>query len=311
MNKPISAFVFLSLLVGCGSPEFSDNRVAELAANDAMIKQLSENAKAVGIEQLFSVDHSRMAEETGEVLDTSKVSFFSNPEINSQILKHDIRAGLDLPYRIHGHYFKKSHYVFYTPADFIRIRHGLAQSAAFENFDQDINSLIKNVPSALPLRVENLIEGYGIIELESEFGFEQTVSQLKSTILAEGDTIWFHDIDYQQQAKDYGVSLPRAKLLVFGAPAPGAAAMRKYPSIGLDAFPQKVLVYEENQKVFVIYNDIPALAKLHYDGTAIAHYVIAYRLKDTLSGAIKISEQQLLDTIRKGPVFIDMGFFIR
>ncbi len=288
--KLILTISFLLLLVSCGSPEFSDNRAAELADNDAMIKQLTENAKAARIEQIFSVDHSRMAEESDEVLDVSKVIFFSNPENNSQILKQEIRAGLDLPYRIHGHYLKKKPYVIYIGADFIRVRHGLNQSEAIEKFDQDISSLIKAIPSASPLKIEGLVEGYGIIELESEFDFKQTIDQLKSTILAEGDTIWFHDIDYQQQAKDYGVNLPTAKLLVFGAPAPGAAAMRDYPSIGLDAFPQKVLVYEKNEKVFVVYNDIPAIANLHYDGTTIAHYVIAYRLKDTLSDAIKNSE---------------------
>lgn len=287
MSKRLSGLIFLLLLIGCSSPNFSDNRVAELSATDAMINQLNQNAAVAGIQQIFSVDHSRLAEESGEVLDVSKVSFFSNPENNSQILQHEIRAGLDLPYRIHGHYFKKKPYVIYTSADFITVRHGLDHSAAIDKFDQDISSLIKSVSSALPLKFEGLTEGYGVIELESEFGFDQTVEQLKSAILSQGDTVWFHDIDYKQQAKDYGVSLPSSKLLVFGAPAPGAAAMRNYPSIGLDAFPQKVFVYAQNKKVFVLYNDIPEIAKLHYDDTTIAHYVIAYRLKKTLSGAIQ------------------------
>ncbi len=76
-------------------------------------------------------------------------------------------------------------------------------------------------------------------------------------------------------------------LLVFGAPTPGAIAMREYPSMGLDAFGQKVLVYEQDNKVKVIYNDIPAFAYLHYGGNAIVHQIIKFRLNSTLSSAIE------------------------
>jgi len=286
MHKLFAPLISLLLLAGCDSAHFSDKRISELESTDAIFTQLSSNATATGIRELFSVDHSRLAEDSDEVLDASKVSFYSNPENDSQILKKEIRAGLDLPYRIQAYYHQKEPRVIYTSVDFIKIRHGLDNSAVIEKFDQDIASLVTAIPGAIPLAHNNLVQDYGIIELESELSFEQTVDRLKSTILAEGDTIWFHDIDYQQQARGYGISLPSSKLLVFGAPAPGAKAMRDYPSIGLDAFPQKVLVYEQNGKVLVIYNEIPGIARLHYDDTALAHRVIAYRLKNTLSSAI-------------------------
>ncbi|MGI9318740.1 MAG: DUF302 domain-containing protein [bacterium] len=277
------------VLVGCDPAEFSDNRVSELKTTDAVFTQVARDATASGIQPVFGIDHSRLAEEAGETLDASKVGFYTNPETNSRILKEEIRTGLDLPYRIQAYYHQKELHIVYTSVDFIRIRHGLSNPGGLEEFQQDIDSLTAGVPGAKPLEHQTLVKNFGIIELESAFGFDESVKRLKKTILAEGDTVWFQDIDYQKQARNFGIELPRSMLLVFGAPAPGAKAMRNHPSIGLDAFAQKVLVYEQNDKVFVIYNEIPEMARLHYQDTGIPHYVIAYRLKSTLSSAIAAS----------------------
>lgn len=105
-------------------------------------------------------------------------------------------------------------------------------------------------------------------------------------MLAEGDTVWFMNWDYQKQAEKLDEELPKATLLVFGGPAPGAKAMTDFSSIGLDAFGQKVLVFEQNGEVQIAYNDIVDFAELHYQDAAIPHRVINYRLGSTLKGAI-------------------------
>ena len=282
----ILIFTFL-LLTACSSPEHSANRQSELEATDSALAQAGRNAIAQEIEPLFSIDHSRLAEKSGEVLDASKVEFFSNSKLNSQLLEIQIRAGLDLPYRIQAYYQNGEMQVRYADAEYLKIRHGMEDSALLNQIDMDINKLIAGLPAATAVPHVGLRKDYGIIELESEFAFDQTVERIKATILAEGDTVWFQDIDYQQQARSFNIELPRSVLLVFGAPTPGAIAMREYPSMGLDAFGQKVLVYEQDNKVKVIYNDIPAFAYLHYGGNAIVHQIITFRLNSSLSSAIE------------------------
>ena len=280
------ALILGLVVVGCDSAEFSEARSEETEMVDRMVASLQSNAAGIDAEGITTIDHSRLAEKEGAVLDASTVSFYSNAEVNSRLLQNEIRAGLDLPYRVLAYYHDELLNVVYTDASFIRNRHGIEDSASLAAFDRDLDRLVANLPGARPVNTAKLTQNYGIVELRSDFGFDESVERLRDTILAEGDTTWFFDIDYQQQARAFGIELPRASLLVFGAPAPGAKAMHNHPSIGLDAFAQKLLVYEQNGEVHAIYNAIPAIARLHYEDTAIPHYVIAFRLKDTLSGAI-------------------------
>ena len=286
MVKRVFGLVLITLVAGCDSAEFSQNRSAELSAVDEIFSHIDRNAAAIEAVPAFSIDHSRLADAEGEVLDASKVGFYTNPRINSRILNANIRAGLDLPYRVQAYYDNGVQQVVYTDAEFLRIRHGLDLPDALGDFQQEVAGLIAGIEGARPVHKNSLEANFGIVQLVSDFAFEESVERLKTTILAEGDTVWFYDIDYQKQAQAFDIRLPKASLLVFGAPAPGAKAMRSYPSIGLDAFAQKLLVYEQNNQVVAIYNEIPAIADLHYDDTGIPHHVIAYRLKDTLSGAI-------------------------
>ncbi len=287
MNKLVLSIIPLLFLAACSSPEFSANRQDELAQTDAVFAQIERNAIAEQIQPLFDIDHSRMAEKSGEVLDASRVAFYTSPKLNSQLLQGEIRTGLDLPYRVQAFYQNGELKVRYTDVQYLKIRHGLEDSTVLTRVDGEIKKLVADLPNATPVSHEGLQKDYGIVELVSEYVFAETVDRLKAAILAEGDTVWFQDIDYQQQALDFDIELPRTMLLVFGAPAPGAKAMRDYPSIGLDAFGQKVLVYEQGAKVNVIYNDIPAFAELHYADNAIVHKVIKFRLNSTLSSAIE------------------------
>ena len=53
-------------------------------------------------------------------------------------------------------------------------------------------------------------------------------------------------------------------MVMFGAPKPGAMAMHDAPRIGLDAFCQKVLIYEDAQgEVFVCFSDMAAFGNYY------------------------------------------------
>jgi hypothetical protein len=121
----------------------------------------------------------------------------------------------------------------------------------------------------------------------SEPARRATVSWLQQAT-AEGDTIWFGEIDYQAEAAALGVDLPALTLLLFGAPGPGAKAMSEYPRMGLDAFCQKVLVYQQpGGRVNAYFNEMPAFAELHHGSVALPHRVINRRMTATLAGAVE------------------------
>ena len=95
-------------------------------------------------------------------------------------------------------------------------------------------------------------------------------------------------VDFQERAKDVGIELRPARLLLFGAPAPGAKAMADAPTLGLDAFCQKLLVWEDQAGVVqVSFNDLLAIAERQGVGKSVALRVINRRLKSTFSGALE------------------------
>ncbi|MGB0937835.1 MAG: DUF302 domain-containing protein [Colwellia sp.] len=290
MNLISKAILLCFVLSACEKTVENKNRTKELKSNDQVLKQVAHNAKENNLNSLFSIDHSRLAAKDGEIFDASKVAIYSNPIVNSQLLEENIRIGLDLPYRVQSYYHKGELKVVYTDSHFLKKRHDLGDLPALSALDADLKHLVSGVSQATPISSKNLTHNYGIVELTSSLDFESTINSLKKDILAEGDTVWFYTLDYQKEALEYGIKLPPATLLVFGGPAPGAKAMRDYPSLGLDAFGQKVLVYSEHKNsnnIKVIYNKISDLAKLHYNDSSLPHKIIEFRLKSTLSGAIE------------------------
>ena len=239
---------------------------------------------------ITEIDHSRLAAEQGETMPPARVVIFSDPAINSSILQQDPRAGLDLPFRVLAYADGDAPAVVFTSADFVKRRHGLADSPALQRYKESVLSVVSAAAghAAAAVDVTSLGKGQGIVTLSSVHGFEETIERLKNAITAEDDTIWFGDIDYRDEAAALGADLPNLTLLLFGAPGPGAKAMADYPRMGLDAFCQKVLVYETpSGQVEVLFNDMPAMAEMHYGDSAIPHKVIARRMKDTLGGAVE------------------------
>ncbi|NDR55658.1 DUF302 domain-containing protein [Pseudoruegeria sp. M32A2M] len=241
-----------------------------------------------GYEPVIDIDHARLAAEAGEEMPPSRVQLFSNPEVEAQILQQDIRAGLDLPFRVLSFAEQGQAKVLYTDADFLAIRHGLDLGATGEAFDSTLTEILEAASVvAEPARTKGIVEGFGIIELTSAFGFDTTIDRLKQSVMAQGDTIWFGEVDFTAQADAVGVDLPSATLLLFGGPAPGGVAMAQFPAIGLDAFCQKLLVYTaDDGSVQVIFNDIAALAELHYGRSAKPHHGLNQRLTETFTAAV-------------------------
>lgn len=280
----------LALSVLLSGPLQANGESPTFAAVDEVFAQLEYGIENKGLTRVLEIDHARLAENAGQPMPPARVVIFSNPEVSSRLVAENTRAGLDLPMRMLAYESVDGPAVAFTSAEFIARRHALSNSTWLETLDANLQSALEMVKPALVSAVPTaeLTAGYGILELVSERDFESTIDSLKNIIMAQGDTVWFGDVDFQAQAADWNIELSPATLLLFGGPGPGGVAMRKYPSIGLDAFCQKLLVYQDSDgAIRVIYNDIAALATLHYGHSAKPHHGLNQRLTATFQRALK------------------------
>ncbi|GHD08332.1 hypothetical protein GCM10007052_05140 [Halioglobus japonicus] len=86
-----------------------------------------------------------------------------------------------------------------------------------------------------------------------------------------------------------GIELPKAYMILFCGPAPGGGkAMAEAPTLGLDAFCQRFLVWQDGAgKTYLSFNDLTALADRQQVPTSIALRVIDYRLGSVFGKALQ------------------------
>ncbi|WP_309473637.1 DUF302 domain-containing protein [Neisseria zoodegmatis] len=95
--------------------------------------------------------------------------------------------------------------------------------------------------------------------VSSKYSFNDTVSRLENTIKQKGMTV-FAVIDHQAAARDNGLTMQPAKVIIFGTPKAGTPLMVKDPEFAL-RLPLRVLVTETDGNVKVVFNDTRALVK--------------------------------------------------
>lgn len=238
---------------------------------------------------ILRIDHSRLAEAVDVYTPSSIVTLFSNPKVNSELLKINQLVGIDLPYKVLSYSEPEltNPSITYTSPEFLMKRHGLSNNdvAAFSN---DINLVIKSYPnsSISSTDLRKVDKDFGLIIKKSDFDFVTTIENLKKDIQAQGDTQIFGEIDFKKEAAEYTIEIDPTILILFGAPAPGGKAMNKTPKIGLDAFCQKLLVFEKDSSVFIAYNDIVEFSKLYYQKGTNPQRVVNYRLNKVYGKAI-------------------------
>lgn len=93
--------------------------------------------------------------------------------------------------------------------------------------------------------------------VESQYGFDETVTRLQNAVKEKGMNV-FAVIDHQEAARQNGLSMQPAKVIVFGTPKAGTPLMVKDPAFALQ-LPLRVLVTEIGGHTQVVYNDTHAL----------------------------------------------------
>ena len=288
---PFFCFVFI---LSCGKNQKKDVVKETLKKEsitqkvDNIVNQLDKNISSFNT--IATLDHHRMAAEVGVYTPPSIATIFSNAKIDVIIVKENQLAALDLPFKVlcYTEADTTNAKVAYTSSEFIQKRHQLDPNLLTDyqsNMDKVLAVFPKEMISETDMTTVN--KGFGIVSVKSDFDYTTTVQNLRDIVMSQGDTKWFADIDYQKEAANLNVEIRPTILLLFGGPAPGGKAMATSPKIGLDAFCQKLLVYEnESGEVWIAYNDIVAFAKLYYQSSTKPQQMINQRLKMTFTKAV-------------------------
>lgn len=301
--KPVTiivVFLFV-ILTSCEQNKQKQNNTSETPVAES--QQLSISDKVDNLDQKIkastasynssvSLDHHRMAKEEGAYTPPAIVTIFSDAKINSSILSNENQLiGLDLPFKVlcYSEPDTTSARLAYTSAEFIAKRHDISIDVLAE-YSVKLNTVLNSIGKSFisETNTDSVFQGFGIVSILSDFDFETTVKKLTEIVHAQSDTRWFGEIDYQSEAKALGKELNPTTILFFGGPAPGAKAMMTTPKIGLDAFCQKLLVFENEQsEVWVAFNDIVAFSKLYYGMTTKPQQGINQRLIKTFTKVVQ------------------------
>lgn len=259
------------------------------------VDQLNEqiNTSITSFDYIINLDHHRMAAEEGVYTPPSIATIFSSSRINAELVTNSSQLmGLDLPFKMLSYTEVDTNEVLltYTSPEFIAQRNGL-KLENLASIDSELNKVIRSLGlNASNIRANDfqpVEKGFGTVKLKSGFDFETTVKNLKNIVNAQSDTRWFGEVDYQKDAAKHQKDIRPTTLLLFGGPAPGGKAMQTTPRIGLDAFCQKLLVFENDKgEVIVAFNDIVAFSELYYDTSTPPQNMINKRLTATFSKAI-------------------------
>jgi len=278
-------------LGGCGGPEpVTDERYE---GPDSLFAILEDNVAASEmLEKIVDIDHSRLGAEAGSVMPPAKVLIFSNPELEAKLLAIEPLIAIDLPLRVLAYESMSdgSSRVTFNSFEYLQSRYGLGSLIELEAlFDDSMAAALRGVgPGNLATFANDAMQPDGITTLDSPYDFETTVQRLTAAIDAQDDTVWFGTVDFQARAQEQGIVIGPSNLLLFGGPAPGAKAMAEAPTLGLDAFCQKLLVWQDEKgAVKVSFNELLALAERQGARKSPALRVINYRVASTFESALE------------------------
>ncbi len=255
---------------------------------DNVVKQLDNSISSFNT--IATIDHHRMAAKAGVYTPPSIATIFSDAKIDVVIVQENQLAALDLPFKVlcYTEADTINTKIAYTSSEFIQKRHQLDPNS-LTDYKSIIDKVLADFPKEMisETDITTVNKGFGIVRIKSDFDYATTVQNLRDIVMSQGDTKWFADLDYQEEAANLDVEIMPTILLLFGGPAPGGKAMATSPKIGLDAFCQKLLIYEnEDGEVWIAYNDIVAFAELYYQSSTKPQQMINQRLKLTFTKAI-------------------------
>ena len=113
-------------------------------------------------------------------------------------------------------------------------------------------TLIRRFLLTLPMLATAALAQNAPLTIDSRFVFASTVTALETAINEKGMTL-FARIDHQAAAKEAGLDMQPATVLIYGSPKAGTPLMQNDPTLALQ-LPLKVLITENDGKVQVLLN---------------------------------------------------------
>jgi uncharacterized protein (DUF302 family) len=287
----LASLMLLLLMVGCG--ESQPLTPERYSGSDKLFQQLESNLVGVpSWRKVTEIDHSRLGVEAGSSMPPARVLIFSNPDLETTLIQQNPLVALDLPLRVLA--FEESpggdSKVIYNDFAFVQSRYKLpTKSPSGDAYEKSLAEVLQGIPDGqISFFQTSEMKDDGIITINSPFNFTVTMERILEAIASQDDTVSFGSVDFKAQAAELGVEILPNTMILFGAPEPGAKAMSKSPTLGLDAFCQKFLVWQdESGQVHLSFNDLLAIAERQGLSKSVALRVINYRLNKTFSEALE------------------------
>lgn len=292
MIKPLLAALAIAGLQACsGGDPIEPERYAR---TDSLVATMTRNIEQDPKLQLVAdIDHSRLAREAGSAMPPARVLVFSNADMETALIQHNPLLALELPARILAFESpaNRQSYVIHNGFDYLVSRYRLTGDTLpdlRERYESTLNAAAAGVPAESRGTFDSdQMQPDGIITLESPYNFQDTIARIKAAIDEQDDTLYFAEVDFQANARQLGVEVLPSHMILFGAPGPGGAAMVEAPTLGLDGFCQKFLVWQDETGVtYLSFNDLLALANRQRVSIPLALRVIDFRLSKTFEAAL-------------------------
>lgn len=243
-------------------------------------------------EVIVDIDHARLAAKAGSPMPPSHVLIWSDPKLEAAILKHNPLAALDLPLRVLAFedQVTRRAAVITNSYDYVAHRYSLPNDEQIRTrYKTAITKAMKGIPdNAIAEFPSDSMTNVGLVTLKSKYDFDTTEKRIMDAINAQSDTVIFGKVDFANRSKVHGVALEPLVLILFGGPGPGGKAMASAPTLGLDAFCQKLLIWQDaSGTVQVTFNDLMVLAERQQVSGGIPLRLINRRIKETFSTALE------------------------
>lgn len=233
---------------------------------DRLFQALVANVRShAEFEVIVDIDHSRLGTLSGSPMPPPHVLIWSDPRLEAKILSIHPVAAVDLPLRILAYEDQATGRaaVIYNSYEFLARRHSLPEDASLrEAYESAVSKVTQGIPdAAIKAFASDDMPDAGLVTLKSPHDFETTKKRIQSAIQAQSDTVDFGEVDFAARSKAHGIELRPLQLMLFGGPGPGGKAMASAPTLGLDAFCQKLLIWQDKDgTVCVTFNDLLLVA---------------------------------------------------
>ena len=283
--------LLLSLQACGGGDPVEPQRYVE---TDQFVSVITSNIELDSTLQIVAdIDHSRLGHEAGSPMPPSRVIIFSDSELESQLIHLNPLVALDLPLRVLAYQVgdTRKNAVTFNSFEYITSRYGLEDDSIPKlaaRYGRSMAKAISGVPEDAVMSFSvNEMQPNGIVTIESPYDFDETVARVRAAIESLSDTMYFGMVDFQANAREKGIELLPSYMILFGGPGPGGTAMARAPTLGLDGFCQKFLIWQDEKGVTRLsFNDLLALARRQEASIPLVLRVIDYRLNSVFEDAL-------------------------